>query len=29
MIIKAVWISRKAEEKVRAVGGSVELVRGG
>ncbi|BDR92042.1 uL15 family ribosomal protein [Vulcanisaeta souniana] len=28
MIIKAVWISRKAEEKVRAVGGSVELVRG-
>lgn len=30
MIVRAVWVSRKAEEKIRAAGGgSVELVRGG
>jgi large subunit ribosomal protein L15 len=28
MIVRAVWVSRKAEEKIRAAGGSVELIRG-
>jgi large subunit ribosomal protein L15 len=28
MVIKAIWVSRKAEEKVRAAGGSVELIKG-
>ena len=28
MVVRAVWVSRKAEEKIRAAGGSVELVRG-
>ncbi|MGC9152353.1 MAG: uL15 family ribosomal protein [Vulcanisaeta sp.] len=28
MIVRTVWVSRKAEEKVRAAGGSVELVKG-
>ncbi|WP_054858008.1 uL15 family ribosomal protein [Vulcanisaeta sp. JCM 16159] len=28
MIVRAAWVSRKAEEKIRSAGGSVELIRG-
>lgn len=28
IIVRAVWVTRKAEEKIRAAGGSVELIKG-
>jgi len=28
IVVRAVWVSRKAEEKIRAAGGSVELIKG-